>query len=80
MPPRYCEGKCKQRHNAGKKTFDNDYDYGKIQSQYIMFVRIPFCHAVFKAAHIELLAIVEYDTCTAVNASAGRLETTHAHR
>ena len=68
MPTRYCEGKCKQRHNAGRKTFhDNDYDYGKIQSQCYICVH-QFCHTVFTAAHIELLAIVNSSTCTAVNA------------
>ena len=32
------------------------------------FVIILLCHNVFAAAHIELLGIMDYETCTAVNA------------
>ena len=67
IPSKYCEGKCRQRLNAGKNTFrDNGYTYGKLI--FSLIIIMLFFHTVFAAAHIELLGIVRYDACTTVKA------------
>ena len=69
IPPSNCESKCNQRSNARENTFQiSKYTYGKFNILRFMMLIYHTLHVSFAAAHIELLGIVHYETCTAVNA------------